>query len=99
MRRFACPSCGHPPDAEGHGGAWFRQRPYPAQTFVGGTVVDPATMWMMVLACEGGSRIPAKHGRMNSLEECYAVPEAIRRGTTMRGHIDVGVSGLLLRGA
>ena len=38
----------------------------------------------------------AKHGRMNSLRNCYVqFRGAIRRGTThVRGHIDVGVFGL-----
>ena len=47
-------------------------------------------------ACEGGSEYLAKHGRMNSLRNCYVqFREAIRRGTThVRGHIDVGVFGL-----
>ena len=69
---------------------------HPAQTFVGGPWVDYDYADTVPGRAKAEAEYLAKHGRMNSLRNCYVqFREAIRRGTThVRGHIDVGVFGL-----
>ena len=85
-------------DAEGHMAApgFVNAHIHPAQTFVGGPWVDYDYADTVPGRAKAEAEYLAKHGRMNSLRNCYVqFREAIRRGTThVRGHIDVGVFGL-----
>ena len=85
-------------DAEGHMAApgFVNAHIHPAQTFVGGPWVDYDYADTVPGRAKTEAEYLAKHGRMNSLRNCYVqFREAIRRGTThVRGHIDVGVFGL-----
>ena len=69
---------------------------HPGQTFVGGPWVDYDYDDTVPKRARAEAEYLARHGRMNSLKNCYTqFREAIRRGSThVRGHIDVGSCGL-----